>query len=338
MSLLTLRRNLPRPLSWDELDDNLVLLEISLWSYNSYMAGQYVAIKGNNYNGDFIAIYRCETTHNRTVYDDNSQNFKTEHGLTILWLPVGGGSGSGGGDISTLSNLGSGEGIYRNEVAGTAYLKTLKKLDGYNDVLISSDADHIYLGVNTNLNMTGSTLTIGTTQSLNINDIYIDTQNNSLNGGLSTSKTIKLDFDDDFTDVLGVMTYTLNQNDIKYNNISIIIGDYSGTPPLTNKNYSLVLPDPNFVYDLTNLRITVTLKNFINVPNTYFFNVSSGGYSTIESINTNTVGDNFNLEPGETIEIIYDGVSYIVIRENKRQYIVFDPDNPTNNLSGYINR
>ena len=101
---LILRRNLSRPLTHDELDNDLVYLDINEWVLQGYEKGMWCYIKGVD---DIMALYLCETTHNKAVYP--SGVFAEVVNTVRLWRPFNGG---GGGSVyfqnpapSTASNL-----------------------------------------------------------------------------------------------------------------------------------------------------------------------------------------------------------------------------------------
>lgn len=81
MSLI-LRRSLDRPLTHDELDNDLVYLDINVWTLQAYDKGMWCYINGAN---DIAALYVCEVTHNKQIYIGGQ--FAEVIGGTRIWRP-----------------------------------------------------------------------------------------------------------------------------------------------------------------------------------------------------------------------------------------------------------
>lgn len=85
---LTLRTELTRALTHDELDANFKYLNLKQWGYNDYQLNQLVFNKDEN---GITVIYRCKTAHIRYAYDPTSKftTVVTIQGTTsILWEAV----------------------------------------------------------------------------------------------------------------------------------------------------------------------------------------------------------------------------------------------------------
>lgn len=136
---LVLRNNLPRPLTHDELDGNLVYLNIAEWVKKGYLEGQYVLIK----SGTIGTIYYCEMTHTDFIYNQyGAGNFIETYveGSTSyrVWRQIGSSSGGGSGYItiedegiplierSVLNFTGAGVTVTDDPISG----KTIVNIDG----------------------------------------------------------------------------------------------------------------------------------------------------------------------------------------------------------------
>jgi len=89
MSLI-LRNNITRPLTHDELDNNLIYLNINEWVKQNYVKGQYILRKVDGIG----FIYYCETTHNGSIYDkygsgDFIESYRINNSDKNIWVKIG---------------------------------------------------------------------------------------------------------------------------------------------------------------------------------------------------------------------------------------------------------
>lgn len=90
MSPLVLRKNISRPLTHEELDNNFKFLEIPLWVKNSYKQGEYVVVANQNSS----ILYRCELTHSDFIYDQHGGgnfilSYTQNNQVKKLWSIIG---------------------------------------------------------------------------------------------------------------------------------------------------------------------------------------------------------------------------------------------------------
>ena len=101
---ITLRKDLTRPLTHDELDHNFIVLNTKSWIKQSYEEGQFVLYE---VSGSTV-LYYCVTSHNQYPYNTYGggnfiQSYLDGSDLVTLWKMVGG-TGSGGGNGSSGSS------------------------------------------------------------------------------------------------------------------------------------------------------------------------------------------------------------------------------------------
>ena len=99
MSNLILRSKLSRPLTHNELDDNLKTLEIINWVPQDFKSGQFTYIISDN---GTTSLYVCIESHTGFSYSSSNNTFSEVvkiNGSDIrLWRKVAGGGGSSTGD------------------------------------------------------------------------------------------------------------------------------------------------------------------------------------------------------------------------------------------------
>jgi hypothetical protein len=162
--MLTLRRDLTRPLTWDELDHNLEVLEIDHWELRGYEEREKCIVV----DGSYTTIYNCVLTHLVDVYAP-ANVFNTYYDATLLWEPIS----------STYNGQPSNTDIYVTGMTynGTGYTGntlTIHQTLNYPDVSVFIPSYALYDHYVQSFYLTGTTLTIHQTGSLT--DLTVDLQ------------------------------------------------------------------------------------------------------------------------------------------------------------------
>ncbi len=96
---IILRSDKSTPLSFEDLDGNFGYLTKNKWILGDYRAGEFVIYQES---GAQLELYRCATTHNKTAYLSNNNEFTRTDGDIVLWVVV-----SSTENVQTFSSSGS---------------------------------------------------------------------------------------------------------------------------------------------------------------------------------------------------------------------------------------
>lgn len=147
--MLVLRNQLNRPLTWDEMDHNLQVLEIDYWQPQDYEILQKVIVV----DGAYTYIYNCVTSHVKEIYEPANTFITTKDSVT-LWEVI----------ATTYNGLPPNTDIYVTGMtysdAYTGNTLTLKQTQGYPDVSVFIPSYALYDHYTSAITLTGTTFNL----------------------------------------------------------------------------------------------------------------------------------------------------------------------------------
>jgi hypothetical protein len=238
-----------------------------------------------NDDEDYYSIYVCRKTHNQLLYANAGNTFFTELNGHVYW----------------------------EEIANNKEIDTV-----IDDIGLENNTTILYFRQIS-----------GTVIEVELNNILLSP--GQFGTGISNHRTINL-FYNEFTSSSGNYYYTINSNTIRYKeNFFFVKGEDGSVTPNSDGHYLIKLPDAATT-GFTGVRIKVFLKDFKNnnvEKKLLIYTDSQTTTNRIISTNVKTLvsgtGYFFPLEPTEMVEVMSDGVDWLVVDTIKKEYISFQP-------------